>query len=507
MIDFNSTKWADPNYRAQVIASIKSNYNVARKVESYHCWNIFNDKIDSYVKEYLLSQLAPKTVARMPIISTINIAKKIVKSEAMIYNDCPERTFNGDYKEIFEKIYASNAFDTTMRRSNEYYKLLRQTLLQVYLDDGKIKVRVINNHNYDVISNENNPERADAYILSPFDKMLGQMSVSQSLVAIQEPEYKMTERYVVWDNDVNFVMNGNGEIISSETSNPIGMMPFVDVSSEKDMNYFVNGSDTLCNFTIQYNGALSDLANIVRLQGYAQAIIKGPAESMPDEVYVGGTSIIRLVTNPDNQAQVDFDFKTPNPNIDGSIRALEQLLANFLSTRGIDTNAISGTLGKTNTYSSGTERLLAMLDKWNISRSDLDLFEDIEYKLFNIIRRFAITFSGSEFLSPEYFINEAAMNDTFSIKYEKPEGTMSEKEELDLLVAKEDQGLTDKVQMLMELDGITRDQAIEKLQMIVDNNKEINKINGVSSALDSMKSMSDSQKAFSDQLMNANSEQ
>jgi len=504
MIDFKQTKWADEGYRLRVISSIKSNYNVARKVESYHCWNIFNDKIDSYVKEYLLSQLSEKTVSRMPIISTINVAKKIVKSEAMIYNDCPNREFNGDYSQIFEKIYSSNAFDTTMRRANEYYKLLRQTLLQVYLDDGKIKVRVINNHNYDVIHNENNPERADAYILSPFDKMMAMMPVDQSLVAIQEPQYKMNERYIVWDNDVNFIMNGNGEIISQDTTNPRGVMPFVDVSSEKDMNYFVNGSDTLCNFTIQYNGALSDLANIVRLQGYAQAIIKAPVESMPDEIMVGGTSIIRLVTNPDNQAEVDFDFKTPNPNIDGSIRALEQLLANFLSTRGIDTNAISGTLGKSQTYSSGTERLLAMLDKWNISRSDLDLFEDVEYKIYEIIKRFAIIYSGSEFLKPEFFLSDAAMKDTFNIRYEKPEGTMTEKEELDLLIAQEEQGMTDKIQMMMEMYSISRDQAIEKLKQIVENNKEINKINGVSSALDSMNSFNEQQKAIGDQFVNAN---
>lgn len=479
MIPFEQTKWASIEYRQRVIAAIKTPYNIARKKESFDCWRIYNDKIDSYVKDYLISQLSEETANSMPIISSINIGKKIVKSEATIYNNAPKRVFTSDNPEVYEEIYKDSCFDDTMRRANEYYKLMRQTLVQVYLDEGKLKTRVIQNHNYDVIVSDENHERASGYVLSSFDRQLIGELPHMTEIRINESSYRMNERYIVWDNDVNFTMNGNGEIISQEVSNPLEMMPFVDVSSEKDMEYFVSAGDTLCNFTVQYNAALSDLQNIIRLQGYAQAIYKAPNELQPQFIKVGPTNVIRLVTDPDNKSEVEFDFKTPSPNIEGSIKSLEQLLANYLSTRGADTNAISGSLGSTKTYASGVERMLAMIDKFEASRGDLDLFKNVEYKMFNIIKKYAYVFSLTPYLDNKYTITVTSVNDSLSLTYNKPESIKTDQEKLDYLLMKEEQGLTDKIEILMELDGMTKEQAIEKLKSIKENNDEIKAISGV----------------------------
>ena len=77
--------WLDINYRKSVISEIKGEENKRRKAESLKQFEIFNDRMDQYVVEYLKKQFSAATVREMPVVSSINLPKRIVTQEASIY--------------------------------------------------------------------------------------------------------------------------------------------------------------------------------------------------------------------------------------------------------------------------------------------------------------------------------------------------------------------------------------------------------------------------------------
>ena len=77
--------------RKKLIETINSNDNKSRKAESLRQQEIYQDRLFQYVKENLEGTFDAKTVKEMPIISSVNLVKRIVKEEASIYRESPKR--------------------------------------------------------------------------------------------------------------------------------------------------------------------------------------------------------------------------------------------------------------------------------------------------------------------------------------------------------------------------------------------------------------------------------
>lgn len=458
--------------RQQIIKDIKSNENCERKLEAFERYEVYNNRIKKYVKEYLLEQLDAATVKGMPIISCMNIAQRVVKREASIYSTESERVFaegNEDDQKILEQVYEDGCFDSRMQAANECYKLNKgQVVIQPILLDKKVQLRVLYAHQFDVIPDVDNPEKAYAYILSGFDKSRVVRSDGANQMTADRDDYKASlERYTVWTEEFNFTMNGKGEIISEAVTNDIGALPFVDLAETKDGEFFIRPGETDTDFTIQYNAALSDFYNIVRLQGYAQAVYTGNAALMPTIIKTGPTYVIRLPIDPQNPTvATDFKYVTPSPDLEGSIKFIELLVANYLTTRGIDTKAIAGTLQSDSTYASGTERLLAMIERFEASKEDVALFKQGEQRIFDIVKAWLDTYSGTEFLDQKYWVSGQIVNATISVNFSEPQSIKTESEELADLKTRMDMGIADRVTALMELKGMDEDQAIEYLKKL-----------------------------------------
>lgn len=459
--------------RKQVVTDIKSFENVRRKAKSLKEYEIYNDNALPYVRDALTSQLSKQTADQMPIISNLNVAKAIVQNEANIYTDEPKRSYENITdadQAVLEDLYSEYGFNSMFAKANKYFKLRNQTFIQVVPKDKSLKLRVLHAHNVDVIPDELDPETAYAYIISSFDKAIynrnGQDNINQ--VIADADDYKSSlERYQVWTKDYVFTMNGKGDLVTEVMPNEIGVLPFVDVCKDKDFEFFVHMGQALTDFTIDYNVAWSDLLYIARMQGYSVGVLSGDANLVPQNLIIGPNRFLFLPQNPSNpESKLTLDFKSPTPNIADSLKAIEALIATFLTTRGIDSKAIQSTNGAHTSYSSAIERLLAMIDQFRASKEDFDLFKCVESDIHEIVIRYLALLSGTEFLDPEYNVSQGILSSELSVQYHRPEMIETKAEQLANAQLKINLGIADAVSVLAEIDEISEDQAIEEIAEI-----------------------------------------
>jgi hypothetical protein len=471
----------DKSDRLLLIKEIEGEENKARKAASLKQFEIFNDRQKQYVIEYLQGQFSEKTVTEMPIIASINLARRVVKQEASLYKESPEREFYNvtpELKELLEEIYDDYGLNDKFMKANEYFKLQGQTHLNWTLKDGKLCARVLLPHHLDVIPYEEDPEKGEIYIISSFDKTNYLTSTDQSPTGYlgttlqmqdhinqkigDKDDYKLKKRYVVWSKEFNFVMNGFGDIVSGEeVTNPIGIIPFVDISCSKDFEYWVRQGQSVSDFSVEFNGMISDVANVVRLQGWGQAVFMGPEGLLPESLQIGPNLVLRLPIDPNNPVQTDFKYVTPNADIAGSLDFLKMNLSMFLTSRGIDPKTISMD-GTSQSFSSGLERLLSMITKFEASRGDMDLFRKAEMQSFEIIKAFSKSYSGSELLN----IPEIPADAYMTIEFEEPEMIKSEKEELDLIQQKLEMGMISELDAYKKINDVDEETAIKELAEI-----------------------------------------
>jgi hypothetical protein len=476
----------DIGHRLQLIREIDGPENKARKAQSLRQFEIFNDRQHQYVLEYLRGQFSEKTVREMPIISSINLARRVVKQESSLYKTAPKREFYGVSEEqevMLQAVYADYGYNDRFLKANEYFKLQEQTHLHWVLQYGKIKPRVLMPHHLDVVPLDEDPEMGQIYIVSSFDKKdylryenptatgyrgntyqgLGSDGANQK---IGDPDdYRTKRRFTVWSKDFNFIMDENGVIVSGpEVENPLnGIIPFIDISSSKDFEYWVRQGQSVSDFSIQFNGMISDVANVVRLQGWGQAIFSGPEGLLPESLQIGPNHVIRLPIDANNPTPTDFKYVTPNADIAGSLDFLKMNLSMFMSSRGIDPKSISMD-GTGQNFSSGLERLLSMISKFEASKEDMDIFKKTEMKSYEILKAYINAFSGTDLL--EVSVGALPEDSWMTIQFAEPQLIQSEKEKLDLIQQKMDLGIISKVSAYMAINDVDEETALKELREI-----------------------------------------
>ena len=502
-------------YRKKIINEIKSDENVQRKIVSYKKQNMQSDNFYQYVKEYIESKLDPETVQELHIFANINLQKRISKTESSIYKKKPERSFYVGDTEVdgMAEAYDLIDMDTCLKRANEAYKYQEQCAIQIFPEDRKLRARVLLPHHYDVIPHDDNPEKPMAYIISNFDNTDNDKirredartgfsqgdkyrdGVNQS-IADYDDQKLANERYYVTSESYNFIMNGKAEILSkedketpvlgdvdeitSDVESPLvdfKCIPFIDVSKEKDFEFWVRSGDVLYDATIMYNVIMTSEFQTVEMQGHAQPYYKGDAEHMPENIRIGVDKMIFIPVNPQNEVSSEFGFANPGSDLGGIREFRESFLSSFLSSRGLDTSIVSGK-SSVSSASSGIEKMLQMIEKFEASQEDFSLFKSVEDKAAKIIACYVSSFrsereDGDLMLSDEFQFQISEPDQlTVNVEYSKPEMIKTQMEELEVGDKEIEIGISSKVHLLMEYKGMTKEQAIDRI-------KEVDELEGL----------------------------
>lgn len=504
-------------YRAFIVKEIKDGENKYRKDRSWKQYRVMSDDYEQYVAEKLAGHYDLDTVIEMPKIASINVANKIVEKTAVVYKHPPKREYTeitDQDEEILERIYKEGKFNRKLRASNRAYKYQNQNLIQVIPKRGKLVMKSLKLHQYDVIPMDNDPEEAKTIILSVNDRQnidTEGIEVTQNPTGrrgnseinsqsrdyendeiADEDDYKeLLERYVVWDLETgtNFLMNGKGHIfikstntwvmgdlsdeqleeVSSEFIQLTGRLPFIDVAFDKDFTYFIRKHHSVTDFTIDFNAAFSDYADTNHMQSKAQAIIKGPADLLANEVRIGSHLVLKLVKQFDEQGReidMDFTYANPSPDMSGAREFIESFLALYLSSRDVDSSEVTMS-PNSDRFNSGFERFLALFETFSASKEDFDVYKEVEEQLYEIVKGWiAVARETTELLDPKFLTSSDLSSSTVQVEFNKPEEVKSSLEQLTEIQKELELGLTSRVKALAKRKNITEEKAKEIISEI-----------------------------------------
>ena len=168
-------------------------------------------------------------------------------------------------------------------------------------------------------------------------------------------------------------------------------------------------------------------------------------------VTVGPQHILFLPLDPSRpEIRPSFEFASPNPDLNASLSLMDRLVSMFLTAQGIDPKTIASS-GEGNKFTSGLERLLAMIEKFEASQDDIDLFRDVEEKLFTLFRLWYEVINGTDMLKPA--LSFGAWPETIyqTVQYAGPEMIRTEADKEESVIRRLENGLVSKREAIMEL--------------------------------------------------------
>lgn len=473
-----------PNELKDIFAEIEGYENRCRRYQAYKELDIYNQNQGRYILQKTSSIYGKEASQYVQAETSINLATRIVNAEASIYKRPAIRTFTGTDKEI-EQAYSHYKYmnsDEKLKTANRLYRLGNQCALQVIPKNGKLKTRVLYKHQYDVVPLENDPESAWMYIIPMQAKPLEIQELyingdgqNQRIADINDTDMSKN-RYIVWTNKYNFMADGNGNIIDpltnqlrsnveeSEILNPIETLPFVDISGDKLMGFWAGYGSSLTDFSISFGCTLTDIGEIVKLQGYSQAVISSLEE--PKALNIGPHRALWLKKDKNEPGDKDptFQFVSPSPDLSGSLKFVEDKLKIFLTSRGTDSSTV--TTGQTKDYSSGLERLLAMVDRAEATAEDKVLFKRVEQEYFELIKKWNEHVQSAQDVTQEANISRMSESMTMAVKFDEPVEIQTKEQKEASVQKRLELSLLSRKKAAMEIYEISEEQAKKMLEEI-----------------------------------------
>lgn len=446
------------------------------KQSIFEC-DVYEGRIKKHVMASLKQKYDPETVKEMDSVDMINMAKRVAKQEGSIYKDSPTRNFSSLTDDSnLRNWYSKTGLKSKLLKSNRLFKLQTQGALYVPIVKGKPQVKVLKKHQLKVYKDD------DSYIyLIP--NTLGVTS------KMNKEEAKEATLYTVWSEKFNFIMNGKGEVIAnselakSNLSNPIApVVPIIDITYDFEDTYWSGEQGGLAEFTVLLNCTLADILHIMRMQGFAVGVLTGAKEVLAkiQVQKIGVNKFIKVPTYTDkegNKIEGKVEYVSPSPDLDASLHVLESLIYAFLTSRGVDPKSFSLS-GDAQSFSSGWERLLSLIEKFEASKEDLDLYRGVEDRYFEIIKAYVNKYTGSNSLDKD-FIVPGIDNATFSIEFNRPEMVETEAERTARIDEEVAKGFKSKLQGFMEKNRIeNREEALKQLAQMKEDEDEWDAIMG-----------------------------
>ena len=476
----------DQSVRRDILKDINSSENISRKREAQRAFDIYRGRQDRYILERLQQEFKLKTVQEMRKILSINMSERIIDELSSIYKNPPERAYTDASPQEEEQMENQNEIskkNSKMKMANRYYNLNNFCDVLVIPKENEIMIKPLTPMGYDIIEDVNNPEKAYGIIFSTFDDSryasyrnegnidenrqdYYEQNFSDQKIADDDDRRKTLERHIWWTSEWHFTTDGHGALKSEVIPNPIERLPITNISREKDNQYFPKRGAGITEFAIDFSMALSDVANNIKMQGYAQAVITSTKQ--PTNLAVGPNKVIWLEQDPNAPVQPSFQFVSPNPDIAESLNWLETLLRLFMTSRNIDPKTISGKL-EGQTFTSGVDRLLAMIDRFEASKDDLDLFRCAEEDIFELERLWTNEMQGvndETRLVDDLNIAQISEDVSMTVKFTGPEAVKTEAEELDIVERRMENGTMSIVGAIERLDEVDKEKAKEMLEEI-----------------------------------------
>ena len=107
-----------------------------------------------------------------------------------------------------------------------------------------------------------------------------------------------------------------------------------------------------------------------------------------------------------------------------------------------------------------------MIEKFESSKSDFQLFERVEHQLFKVFSMWIEALKDTGELDDKYKMPSLPLDVAFSVAFKKPEGAQTQTEKLQFQERLIEMGLSSRVTATMELFNMPREEAEEYLAKV-----------------------------------------
>lgn len=491
----------DINYRKRVIKDILGEENQKRKDCMYMRHDLYRDNARKYVSEAIVRELGQSALNDMSErISNLSILKAIINKKAMVYGNGVKREVldNPDQQEQLDKIIEELEFNSLMKKANRWEELFKNAIIQVYpyQEDisGKwcIKLELCLPYNIDIIEDEYNNECGRVYIYSYYAANArqgmtyarpGEAGIHTSATDLSmsfrtgdgidqtiadSPADKYKKEYVWWSSLYHFTTDEKGVIIKGDEltnyANPIKTIPFINLSTSQDGNFWAVGGEDLAHGSVLINLFLTEIYYIAKYQGMGLFYFFG--RGVPKNIKVGPSQAITLdVKAGDPTPQVGF--ATSNPNLAEYMMAIKEYVSALLKTNGLEPAAIIGTDSAVSA-SSGIQELIKKSELSEVIEDQKEYYRDKEPE---IIEKYI---KWHNYLYDKNLLEDSLMeigrvDEEIEVitKFNEPRTTLSEMEKLDIIQRRKELGLDTMVDSIMrDNPDMSREEAEQKYELL-----------------------------------------
>ncbi len=313
----------------QALDATKQTGSMLRRQAMQKRLDYFNDKQDTYLMTALYNQFQYPERLKLQR-EFYNITKMMINELAVLYNEDPLReVMDGSEsdKELFQDILDNTNLNNVLQSVNEYVKLMRTVLVKPEWDGERVVYRLFTPNMFDVIMDEQNPNKAKAIIYSrnypsPSSQLYGNDDRNDKKDKFQESNtvfhcwtdknyfmftYQMSEK---GDAVAKLIDNPN----NPDNINPYGtidiFVPFRDAVPIDD--FFIDGGDDLIVTNEAVNIKLTELNYLIKMQSFAIPVRKGASDTAP--LILDPSMTIDLPAD-DDMGKSDFKFVSPDAKI------------------------------------------------------------------------------------------------------------------------------------------------------------------------------------------------
>lgn len=423
-----------------ICEDINSSQKISLRAQDFKRFKMLEGNSQEIIKEAIFSEFKDKQ-AIMEMSSRIvplNITEKIIKKLSHVYLEDPVRMpkMLDDVDSALIYGVESCGLNLAAKEGNRYFKLFKRNLEEIYLENGKPKVRNLPKHTYEVFN---------------FDKSIP-TKVDVVAKLLHMPQDRKEQRIVLWSDESHFIVDGSGKILADKMLamgnekgiNPFGKIPF---NYTNQASYSVNPlpDDDLLRMSTIIPILLTDLLFATKYQCWGV-------------IYTVGMGNEKIPFQPNTVIQTDFtaDGKAPEinvvkPDIDSEkvISIVESLLSYLLSSKNLSANTI---IGKHVDTASGVSKILDSAELMEDKKDQQEVFRQSEKRRFEILAKYLMPYwKKTGQLEGDFAKLEFSKDFELSIHFKEPKVLMSDKEKIELSSLKIDKGFSTFERELKEI--------------------------------------------------------
>ncbi len=433
----------------------------------HRVFKVYEGQIKEEIENSLRAEIISKSGLSRALqrIPPVNVLKKATDKLSKLYDEAVVRHTEKDQdKEILKSIDKSLQADTAMLRANQILNAQNRSAIELYVEDGKQKCRVLAAHQFlPYTDNQVNP-----LVPTVFIKIMGSELIKTTATDANgndmSQDNKLTEvNILALYSDTEFlVIDTSGairpdwmqEMGSSNGVNPYGEIPFLYLNkSDFQLVPFVNQSGF--DISVLIPKLLTDLNYAVQFMSHSIIWTKNTdiegAEVHPD-------SIINLGSNEKDEHDAEIGTIDPKVDVEKVLQLVQFELSAYLSTIGIKSSSVGSLMpGR---EASGISKYIDEGDVSSEQKSQSQKFKAWELAFWNKLAKMQAVWS-KEGLVEEMRLFSEEFTKTFTIHYKESAPFKSDKDKVEEIKVLRDGKLISRKESLRRLNPSWTEKQIE----------------------------------------------